>query len=209
MATTDNSITFKIKIVTGENDWNTELKGIEELLASENNSDNLVAFITNNSGTKGAIAVRYEGGDIVTVYNSEDCYKISTRNEQEAKEGVTGLFSSYDFALLNNLNKNLNIEETTSIVNENSTILNDIISLADEKENPDNTKTLYNLNADKIINFKNMINDMDTMKNEIENINNYLDLGNNANSTLKEYISQQIEENLSNVIEGYINHTHM
>jgi hypothetical protein len=213
-----NSIELEFRIITDNTsdttktpeDFNDYLEDTIQTL--ELNSDNYVAYVVDNmndtSSANRALLLRYNGGDTQIFYNSTDNYLKSRSKSDLSTASDNGLMSSHDYALLRNLDENLNIEDTSALVENNNEILTDIIEV-DEDKTVTNTNKIYKFKENKISTIDDINERLDTDEENIENIMDFLDedlVSSYAN--LKEYIDSLIASSVDTIISDYINHTH-
>jgi len=210
MASSDNNeIHFDIKKITIEHgsSFTEKVKYETTSEVNANTYPTFIIFMYDDSYEKFAISLRYRSGDAMIFYNSDNHYKISTNEDQKATNSFTGLFTENMFAILDNLNKKIDIDSTTSEISKNSKIIESI--LYEDTENEDIIGTHYNLNESVISNFGNVLNDIKKLKNEINNINDFLLFDNKDQPlTLNEYIETEISNSIKNILNAYINHLH-
>jgi len=221
MATTDTTINFKI--ITDSTATRTktaeEFKEYleDQIISLESQYENYIAFVVDNNndaeGANRAILLRIQGGETQVFFNSSDTFLRSraVSADEKVSNSDYGLMDPVDYLVLMNLNKNLNVNETSSIVKQNNTILNNIIELDEEKTTNVNNP-IYKFKDKKISTIDNIDSELESIHEDIDNINSFIN-GNNDELvsnyvSLKEYIDAIVKESANDIINGYINHTH-
>lgn len=215
---------FEFKLVTDGD--NTKTKTAEEFEIFVNNKiqeldlqyDNYIAFVIDNTtdelSSNKALLIRYKGGETQKFYKSTDTFLKSRSESDKATASDNGLMSANDYALLRNLDQNLNINDTNTVVAANNKILSDIIQV-DEDNTKTNSNIIYKFKDKKI----STIDEIQTKLNDIDNrltellkffssgYDNDDDIISNYDS-MAEYINSLITNSSSDIISNFINHTH-
>lgn len=214
-------IEINFKVITDNSTDKTKTKEeFEEFLEDQIQSlelqfENYIAFVIDNindtESANRAILLRLNSGDTQIFYNSTDTYLKSKSKLEEATDSDYGVMSPHDHAVLYNLDQNMNTDEANSILNQNNEVLKDIIEIDDEKTIT-NTNKIYKFKDGKISTIEDIKNQLEDQNESLSNIEDFLNADSDMMSNytnLQEYIDRIISDSVSNIIDGYINHTHL
>lgn len=217
MASNDTTIQFWLKIGEKTCESKEEFNEfIDEKMIELNSQSDYICFIIDNGddpdNSHKALLIRNNNNEPTIFFNSMDTFLKSKAgindgiDRELATKSDHGLMSNFDYTLLRNLDSIFNIGESTSKIEENSNILNDIFEIID-KSKPNNK--IYHIKEGKIDNFDKINENITEIAGDIKELSNFIGNSLQQNyTTLEEYINEKITNSVKNIIDGYINHTH-
>lgn len=157
-----------------------------------------------------ALLLRFNSGEPQVFYNSMDTFSKNNSPTELATSSDNGLFSSYDYVLLRNLDTYLNITDTTNTLAKHDKLLNELFTKNEEESTY--KKDVYNINENAVSNFKLASKNMEDQQTKINDITTFLgegtDEGMGKYTTLSEYIKSAVNDSINNILNQYINHIH-